>query len=45
MDKLYYSKILSILKEEIDLNHIGKEDCQQILESSIRRLIYSYTSK
>lgn len=45
MDKLYYKKILSILKEEIDLNNIGKEDYQQILESSIRRLIYCHTSK
>lgn len=45
MDKLYYHKILSILKEEIDLNNIGKDDYQQILESSIRRLIYSHTSK
>ena len=45
MDKLYFCKILSILKEEIDLTRIGKEDYQQILESSIRRLIYSHTSK
>lgn len=45
MDKLYYCKILTILKEEIDLSNIGKGDYQQILESSIRRLIYSQTSK
>lgn len=45
IDELYRRKIGAILQEELDVGRDSNQEAQQLLESSIRRLIYSHTSK
>lgn len=45
IDELYRRKIGTILQEELDICKDSSQEGQQLLESSIRRLIYSHTNK
>lgn len=45
IDELYRRKIGAILQEELGFERDSSSEVHQLLESSIRRLIYSHTNK